>query len=172
LQDSIRLAGRSFAAHYGLGRLLVTEQNWEGALKEFKSALSARPSPEAHYALGCVYYHLNRLRLAARHLRKAIDADHNYAEAFYVLGLALSGLGERDAARAAFQVVSEAETEEPHYRSSARRILRTGEMPTKPKIFGASGVSAKALITGGDRRLARVLRAAALGQFAGASGPG
>jgi tetratricopeptide (TPR) repeat protein len=162
LKDSVRLAGRSFAAHYGLGRLLMAENKWEEALKEFKSALQARPSPEAHYALGCVYYQLDRLRMAARHLRKAIDEDKHYAEAFYVLGLVLSHIGERDAARAAFQVVSEAETNEPHYRSSARRILRTGKLPAKPKVFGINVDATKALITGGDRRLARVLREAAL----------
>jgi tetratricopeptide (TPR) repeat protein len=171
LKDSIRSAGRSFAAHYGLGRLLAAEKKWEAALREFKSALSARPSPEAHYALGCVYYQLDRLRMAARHLRKAIDEDGNYTEAFYVLGLVLSRLGETDAARAAFQVVSEAETGEPHYRSSARRILRTGELPAKPKIFGVSMGAAKALITGGDRRLARVLRESALGAFEDENGP-
>jgi tetratricopeptide (TPR) repeat protein len=170
LKASLQSAGHSFAAHYGLGRLLVAETKWEEALKEFKSALSARPSPEAHYALGCVYYQLNRFRMAARHLRKAIDEDRNYTEAFYVLGLILSRLGETDAARAAFQVVSEAETNEPHYRSSARRILRTGELPAKPKIFGVNGTKTKALITGGDRRLARVLREAALNAFAAPTG--
>jgi tetratricopeptide (TPR) repeat protein len=170
LKDSIRSAGASFAAHYGLGRLLIAEKKWEEALKEFKSALSARPSPEAHYALGCVYFQLNRLRLAARHLRKAIEEDRYYIEAFYVLGLVLSRLGEADAARAAFQVVSEAETNEPHYRSSARRILRTGQLPANPKIFGINVDSTKALITGGDRRLARVLREVVLGAFETASG--
>jgi tetratricopeptide (TPR) repeat protein len=171
LKASIQSAGRSFAAHYGLGRLFIAERKWEEALKEFKSALQARSSPEAHYALGCVFYQLDRLRMAARHLRKAIDEDRNYTEAFYVLGLVLSRLGETDASRAAFQVVSEAETNEPHYRSSARRILRTGELPAKPKIFGINGAAAtKALITGGDRRLARVLRETALGAFKVESG--
>jgi tetratricopeptide (TPR) repeat protein len=158
LKDSIRLAGTSFAAHYGLGRLLIVEKKWAEALKEFKSALAVRPSPEAHYVVGCVYYQLKRFRMAARHLRKAIDADEIYTEAFYMLGLALSRLGEADAARAAFQVVSEAEANEPHYRSSARRILRTGELPAHPKIFGINVNVTKGLITGGDRRLARVMR--------------
>jgi tetratricopeptide (TPR) repeat protein len=172
LKDSIRSAGASFAAHYGLGRLLVAEQKWEEALKEFKSALAARPSPEAHYVLGCVYYQLNRLRMAARHLRKAIETDGVYAEAFYMLGLVLSRLGENDAARAAFQVVSEAEADEPHYRSSARRILRTGKLPATLKILGINGEATKALITGGDRRLARVVRESALNAFEAESGSG
>ncbi|MBA2732758.1 MAG: tetratricopeptide repeat protein [Acidobacteria bacterium] len=170
LKDSIQLAGRSFAAHYGLGRLLVAEKKWEEALKEFKSALSARPSPEANYVVGCAYFRLNRFRMAARHLRKAIEGESVYPEAFYVLGLVLSRSGEADAARAAFQVVSEAEADEPHYRSSARRILRTGNLPANPKIFGINESATKALITGGDKRLARVVREAALGAFGVESG--
>src|SRR5947208_16735563 len=60
LNKAMQQGGSSFAAHYGLGWLFVTEKNWRRALGEFKRALSARPSPEAHYVLGCLYYELNR----------------------------------------------------------------------------------------------------------------
>ncbi|HEX8922578.1 MAG TPA: tetratricopeptide repeat protein [Pyrinomonadaceae bacterium] len=162
LKDSIRYAGDSFAAHYGLARLLVAEKRWAEAAKEFKSALSARPCPEAHYALGCVYYQLNRDRTAARHLRKAVELDADYGAAFYVLGLVLLRLGDMDAARAALSAATEAETDEPRYRSAARRALRTDELPANPGIFGLVGDATKRLITGGDRRLAEVVRQAAL----------
>src|SRR5215213_2488648 len=72
LRDSLRRAGESYAAHYGLGRLLAAEEKWAEALKEFKRASATRPSAEAHYVLGCVCYQLGRDRPAARHLRKAI----------------------------------------------------------------------------------------------------
>ena len=170
LKEFLKGEKASFAAHYGLGRLLVSEKRWGEAAREFKAALTAQPSPEAHYAIGCVYYRLNRLRLAARHLRKAIEADRDYTEAYYVLGLVLSVLGEADEARAAFQAVTEAEGGEPHYRSSARRVLRTGELPAKPKIFGIDEGAAKGLIMGGDRRLALVVRRDALGIFEAENG--
>jgi tetratricopeptide (TPR) repeat protein len=163
LKGFLKGNGESFAAHYALGRLLINEKRWAEAVKEFKSALAARPSPEAHYALGCVYYQLNRLRMSARHLRNAIEADGDYAEAFYALGLVLMRLGETNAARAAFQAVAEAEGIETHYRSSARRILRTGELPANHKIFGLNEGATKRLITGGDKRLARIVREDALG---------
>lgn len=162
LKDSIRHAGDSFAAHYGLARLLVAEKRWAEAAKEFKSALLARPCPEAHYALGCVYYHLGRDRTAARHLRKAVELDAEYGAAFYVLGLSLLRLGEMDAARVALSAAIEAETDEPRYRSAARRALRTDELPANPKIFGLLGDATKRLITGGDKRLAEVMRQDAL----------
>ena len=162
LKDSIRSAGKSFAAHYGLGRLLVAEKKWAEAAKEFKSALSAQPSPEAHYALGCVYYQLKRDRMAARHLRKAIELDEDYGAAFYVLGLALLRLGVSEEARVALSAACEAEVDEPRYRSAARRALRTLELPANPKLFGLNAEAAKRLITGGDRRLAQTLRENAL----------
>ncbi|MDT4896852.1 MAG: hypothetical protein QOH25_1929 [Acidobacteriota bacterium] len=162
LKESIRRAGDSFAAHYGLGRLLVAEQKWAEAVKEFKGALAARPSPEAHYALGCAYYQLRRDRMAARHLRKAVELDEEYGAASYVLGLVLWRAGENEQARAALAAVCESETDEPRYRSAARRVLRTDELPANPKIFGISGDAGKHLITGGDRRLAQIVRQDAL----------
>jgi tetratricopeptide (TPR) repeat protein len=162
LKESLRSAGGSFAAHYGLGRLFIVEQKWAEAAKEFKSALSARPSPEAHYALGCVYYQLKRDRMAARHLRKAIELDEEYGAAFYVLGLALLRLGLNEEARAVLSAACEAETDEPRYRSAARRALRTAELPANPKLFGLGLETTKRLITGGDRRLAQIVREDAL----------
>jgi tetratricopeptide (TPR) repeat protein len=165
LRESIRRAGATFAAHYGLGRLLAAEGKWSDALKEFKRAAAASPSAEAHYVLGGVYYQLGRDRMAARHLRKAIEEDRFYAEVFYILGLVLWRIGKTEEARTAFQVVGDAELKEPRYRSSARRILRTGEVPQSFKVFGPEEGETKLLITGGDRRLAAALRREALAAF-------
>jgi tetratricopeptide (TPR) repeat protein len=164
LKDSLRQKGESFAARYGLGRLLVTEQKWNEALKEFKSALAARPSPEAHYVVGCVYFRHGRDRMAARHLRKAVEMAEDYTAAYYVLGLALLRLGEAEQARAAFSAATEGDSDEAHYRSASRRVLRSGEMPANPRLFGMSEIARKGLITGGDRRLAQALRQDALGE--------
>lgn len=165
LRESVRRAGATYAAHYGLGRLLAAEEKWAEALKEFKRALAASPSAEAHYVLGCVYYLLGRDRPAARHLRKAIEDDRFYTEVFYVLGLVLWRTGKTEEARTAFEVVSEAEMKEPRFRSSARRILRTGELPRALTLLGPEEGEPTALITGGDRRLAEALRREALAAF-------
>lgn len=161
LRTFLKHAGESFAARYGLGRLFVAEEKWSEALREFKSALAARPSAEAHYALGCVYYQLERDRLAARHHRKAFELDEDYAAASYMLGLTLLRMGESEKASTA--LVAASASEEPRYRSAARRILRSGEMPARPAIFGVTGPEKKRLITGGDSRLAQAVREDALG---------
>ena len=127
--------GSSFAGHYALGWVFVTEKNWRRALGEFKRALTIRPSPEAHYVLGCLYYELNRDALAVRHLRKATKMDAGYAEAFYLLAQAYERTGRKDLAR---QALAKAD------RKAAN-------------LFGATR-----LMAGADKRLADTLREDAL----------
>lgn len=164
LLSAAALCGHSsFAVHYGLGRLLAAEQNWAGALAEFKQALAARPSPEAHYVVGCVYYQMNRDRLAARHLRKAIELDERYAEAFYMLGLVHLRAGERERAEEAFAAARAADVREPRYRAATvKRLALSGEIPASPPLFYAVRQTGKKVLTSGDRRLAEVLREEAL----------
>jgi tetratricopeptide (TPR) repeat protein len=131
----------SFAGHYGLGWLFVAEQNWRRALGEFKRALTVRPSPEAHYVLGCLYYELNRDTLAVRHLRKATKMDEGYAEAFYLLAQAYERTGRKDLARQALEKAG----------SGATHLL-----------FQVTKSGARHLMTGADKRLAQALREDAL----------
>src|ERR1051325_7815419 len=60
LSSATTNGGSSFAGHYGLGWVFVAEKKWRRAPDEFKRALTIRPSPEAHYVLGCLYFELNR----------------------------------------------------------------------------------------------------------------
>ncbi|HUE81940.1 MAG TPA: tetratricopeptide repeat protein [Pyrinomonadaceae bacterium] len=159
LNNATRQGGASFAAHYGLGRLFVAEQNWQKALKEFKRALAIRPSPEAHYTLGCLYYQLCRDVLAARHLRKAIEMDESYGEAFYLLGLILERAGLEQQARDAF---GKAKISSLTLRKgSSKRRINSDNSPSAP-LFQGSKADLHKLVTGGDRRLAEALKQDAL----------
>jgi tetratricopeptide (TPR) repeat protein len=160
LSSATRLGGSSFAAHYGLGRLFIAEQNWQKALKEFKRALASRPSPEAHYALGCLYYQLCRDSLAARHLRKATEMDSGYGEAFYLLGLTYQRSGQEELAREAF---AQASTLEPSRKAVSKRTLV--DHPETAPLFQLQPANSTRIITGSDRRLAEALRRDALSTF-------
>lgn len=103
LSNTTAQGGASFAAHYGLGWLFVAEKNWRRAVGEFKRALTVKPSPEAHYVLGCLYYELNRDELAVRHLRKATKMDADYGEAFYLLAQAYERTGRKELAKHALE---------------------------------------------------------------------
>jgi Flp pilus assembly protein TadD len=152
--------GSSFAAHYGLGRLFIAEENWRKALHEFKLALASRVSPEAHYALGCLYYQLGRDPMASRHLRKALAMDDTYREAFYVLGLISERSGMETLATEYF---GKAGVRKPLRTSlsTKRKGKRAGEEGIAP-LFRNSSSRSQRLITGGDRRLAEALREDAL----------
>ena len=159
LNSATRLGGSTFAAHYGLGRLFVAEAKWPRALQQFKLALATKNSPEAHYTLGCLYYQLGRDSLASRHLRKALELDENYGEAFHVLGLISERAGQKKLAeeyfqKAGFRTVGKTKT-------TRSRRNNAGTTPTAP-LFRVSPANSRRLITGGDRRLAEALRQDAL----------
>jgi tetratricopeptide (TPR) repeat protein len=163
LSGVTKLGGSSFAAHYGLGRLFVAEEKWRNALEEFKLALASKASPEAHYALGCLYYQLGRDSLAARHLRKALEMDQDYGEASYLLGLASERAGQRKQATEYFEKAGG-----QVFRRTGRVVKRkkqsAGDIAVAP-LFQQSAESSRGLITGGDRRLAEALRQDALSAF-------
>lgn len=167
LSDAARRNDSSFAAHYGLGRILAAEERWRDALREFKQALAARSSPEAHYVVGCVYYQLGHDRMAASHLRKAIELDGGYTAALYVLGLVLLRTGERQRARACFQAAREKSASEPQYGTAARAMLKTARRrPPGAPFFNVARSSGRRLVTGGDKRLAEAVISDALNSFA------
>lgn len=145
LGDAMRLGGPSFAAHYGLGRVFVAEENWRKALREFKLALATKASPEAHYALACLYFQLDRDSLAARHLRKALELDATYGEASRLLELVRERAQQK---RLTNQYLE-------HSRESSKPVLVA-------PLFKSNRTGTRRLITGGDRRLAEALRQDAL----------
>ncbi|MBV8856477.1 MAG: tetratricopeptide repeat protein [Acidobacteria bacterium] len=164
LKDSVILGGPNFAAHYALGRLAAAEADWKTALSEFKLARATRPGPEAHYLLGLANYHLGRYRTALRELKKAVGLDEAYAEAHYLLGLVQLRLGDRGEARGSFAAAAIARPSVQLYREA----FETPESSVPPAPFfdvGGRGRRRK-LITGGDERLAAVLREDALGAAA------
>jgi len=160
LSSATRLGGSTFAAHYGLGRLFIAEAQWREALQEFKLALASKVSPEAHYALGCLYYQLSRDGLAARHLRKALELDEDYGEALYMLGLISERAGHKKLAEDYFRragagaVVGKAGAVKGKQQNSTRSAAAP--------LFRMSAANVRRLITGGDRRLAEALRQDAL----------
>jgi len=170
LSSATRLGGSTFAAHYGLGRLFVAEEKWRSALQEFKLALASKASPEAHYALGCLYYQISRDGLAARHLRKALELDEEYGEALYMLGLISERAGHKKIADEYFQKAGAGAVVR---RSSAAKGKQHGsDRSTSAPLFRVSAGNVRRLISGGDRRLAEALRQDALSACSLASNEG
>lgn len=145
--------GSSFAGHYGLGWLFVAEKNWRRALNEFKRALTVRPSPEAHYVLGCLYYELNRDTLAVRHLRKATKMDAGYTEAFCLLAQVYERMGRKELAEQMLQKASEP--------VDLSLTSAAGNQKNVP-LFHVTTSRTPRLIANADKRIADTLREDAL----------
>jgi tetratricopeptide (TPR) repeat protein len=172
LHDSIERRGASYAAHYALGRFDAEEDNWAGALAHFKQALAARPCAEAHYVLSFASARLGRLRTALKHAGKAVEADENYAAAFQLLGYLQAQLGEAKLARKAL-ATARALSAEPgakagkesgakKLKTAATDVSEVSDETLLHAFFGAGRHRRKHLLTGGDKRLAELLRRDAL----------
>lgn len=159
LYEAIEKGAESFALHYGLGRLFLAENDWKQALSEFKQALFHRPSPEAHYVLACLYYQLERLAPATRHLRKAITMDSDYREAQHLLALIQDGT---KSARSANKSIEQSANQKARGQSRAGRKSAIVNLvrPVAPLFDIRAG--SRRLITGSDKRVARALREDAL----------
>ncbi len=160
LVDAIERGGSCFSGHYGLGWLHLTENKWRKALTEFKRALEAHPSPEAHYVLASLYYKLDRDEPASRHLRKAVKMDENYAEAFQLLALIYKRRGHSDLAKEAMARALTRSTRGTKSRKLQNRKSRVGE-----PLFNARRFHLNGLMTGLDRRLESALKEDALRAF-------
>lgn len=160
LASAIERGGSCFSGHYGLGWLHMSENKWRKALCEFKRALEARPSPEAHYALGCFYFELDRYPLAIRHLLRATEMDTAYVEAFFLLSLAYSRTGQKESAESALRT---AKSHDVNIKSG-RRNLRPRKGAIRSEDLLRTGKRHR-LITGAETRLVQLLLEDALQAF-------
>jgi tetratricopeptide (TPR) repeat protein len=167
LHDSIEKRGASFAAHYALGRFDAEEDDWAGALAHFKQALAARRCAEAHYLLSFASARLGRLRTALRHANKAVEADENYAAAFRLLGHIQNQLGEVKLAQKALATARALGADAGAAGGAKKRqaaVTAVSDETLLHDFFGAGRHRRKRLLTGGDKRLADLLRRDALAQ--------
>lgn len=160
LLSAARIAGSTFAAHFGLGRLFAAERQWNDAVREFKLALASKESPEAHYALGCLYFQLSRDSLAAKHLRKAVQIDTAYSEAFHLLGLVCERAGQNTRAMQYFEKAGTGRFLSGGVSAKVRRDPNRAR--TAGPAFRMLPARSRRLITVGDRRVAEALRQDAL----------
>jgi tetratricopeptide (TPR) repeat protein len=160
---ALKRGGKSFAGHYALGRLAALANDWAGAYPEFRRAHAARACAESHFLLALASLKLSRLRLASRHARSAVTLDENYPEAYYLLGLIHRREKEHAPAREAFARAALVRGEAEGAGGKKRKgSPRESEQALLHRVFGASRQRGSALLTGGDERLARLLREDAL----------
>jgi tetratricopeptide (TPR) repeat protein len=165
IKEAVKRGGASFAAHYALGRLAAAEGDWKGALAEFKRALAARLSPEGHYLIGLACFNLGRYRSALRHAEKAVEIEAGYDTALRLLGLAYRRMGAEAEAQKAFEKARAFGSNEAR-EGGVRARQEDTSREQAPSLFETRGRGRRRLLTGGDRRLADLLREDALASSA------
>jgi tetratricopeptide (TPR) repeat protein len=154
----------TFAAHYAMGRLLIIDEKWSEAIAHFKKALAIKPSAEAHYILASAYYAVEKFELAENHLFRAIEADKNFADCFYLLGLVILLDGREQNAMECFNLAAFLNPEEKAYQSAISNIKRLSKMKVSPPLFATLKMSKKRLISSGDKRISNMVWKDALGE--------
>ncbi|MEZ5428540.1 MAG: tetratricopeptide repeat protein [Pyrinomonadaceae bacterium] len=90
------------------GVLAAFEENWTESLAALKESLGKNDIPEIHYLIGSVYYQLGRRKSAIRHLKKAIEEDLRFSDAWFMLSLIYQSLNRTEKAKQARQAALEA----------------------------------------------------------------
>jgi tetratricopeptide (TPR) repeat protein len=153
---ALKIRRNSFAAHYGLGRILASEGRVREALTHLKRALTLKPTPEMYYLVGRAYLEEGRIDVAVRHLRRCVELDPKFDAALYHLGLIYLRQENLLMAQEHFRAAYEINPRESRYRT-ALRARKAGQLAPLP-VFGRAAVSKRKLVSSRDVRLAEVLR--------------
>jgi len=156
LGRALKIKKNSFTAHYGLGRILVSEGKLREAISHFKRALTLKPTAEMYYLVGRAYLEDGRPEVAVRHLRRCVELDPKFDAALYHLGIIYLKQENLLLAQEHFRAAYEINPRESRYRT-ALRARKAGQLAPLP-VFGRAAVSNRKVVTSGDVRLAELLR--------------
>jgi tetratricopeptide (TPR) repeat protein len=80
-------------AHYNLGLVLKRVDRAGDAIEALRRALAIDPRPEAHFALGTLYFHQGEFDRAAKALDAAVAAEPRFVDAQITLAAVLKAKG-------------------------------------------------------------------------------
>ncbi|MEK7722777.1 MAG: tetratricopeptide repeat protein [Acidobacteriota bacterium] len=83
-----------FISNYILGTISAFQKDWKSSLDYLKVSVTVSNKPETHYLLGCVYFQLQKFKLALQHLQKAVETDTNFADAWFMLAVIYKLIGD------------------------------------------------------------------------------
>jgi tetratricopeptide (TPR) repeat protein len=105
-QKSIQLDSHDPEAHNNLGILYKKKGMYAEAIREYEAALAipGYKTPEyAYHNLGMLYKDRAMFQQAVEYLKKALQANPNFAKSYNALGLAYKGLGRYEEAAQSFK---------------------------------------------------------------------
>jgi tetratricopeptide (TPR) repeat protein len=142
--------------NYIWGILAAYERNWTESLAAFKESLNKQETPELHYLIGCVYWQLDRQKLAESHFVKVVSEDLRFADAWFMKSLIYKSMNKKEKEKQARQAAFEA-------KEAGAQCLKfmndkENKEPETALPFQHFNKPNKRLLTGGSLRLNKFLR--------------
>ncbi|MDQ3799859.1 MAG: tetratricopeptide repeat protein [Acidobacteriota bacterium] len=146
----------AFCANYAWGFLAAAEEKWMECLAAFNEALKLRDLPEMHYLAACAYFQLESYEAARKHLEKAVEADANFSDAWFMLSVIFNLSGEEAKAGEALERALQAKDAGAECLAFLKR-----KKDADPRIalpFARLKTTEKHWLTSGARRLTKLFR--------------
>ncbi len=98
-KDALSLSIISPFVYDNLGKVLVKEGNYGGAIRAFEEELAINPDAPTAVAIGNLYYILKDYNTAFSYFQKATKLNGMASEAYYNIALCLEKLGDKEGAK-------------------------------------------------------------------------
>jgi tetratricopeptide (TPR) repeat protein len=122
--NAIRIRPQSEEALYGRGLWYQDHDQLDKAIQDYTTIVQINPGyKNAHFNLGYIHHiYLKVYPEAIKHYSRAIEADNQYAEAFYNRGLCYEFMGNLEAAAADFRSALMIKSVYPPAEEGLRRV--------------------------------------------------
>jgi tetratricopeptide (TPR) repeat protein len=133
---ALAVTERNAIVHFLKGNTLAASRNFDGALREYESALAIHPRyPDANDNVGSLHLKRGRGDLAIPYFERALEARPGWTQAMTNLGNALWANGERERAIATFEAAVAASPES----ADARYWLAAAQHESGRRVEAAAG---------------------------------
>ena len=124
--NAIRVRPNSEEAIYGRGMWFQESNQLDKAIQDYTTITQINPSNKnAHFNLGYIHHvYLNLFSEAINHYNRAIQADFQYAEAFYNRALCYEALGNLDAAQSDYSAAIKIRGKYPVAEEGLKRVSK------------------------------------------------
>jgi predicted Zn-dependent protease len=132
LDNRTTIESGKFAANFLIGMIYAAKGDFSETLRRFKCALANQTCAETHYLVGSAYFELERDRTALKHFQKAVEADADFADAWFMAAAAHARLGNETEAKNALKRAASARDAG----ARARAFLRKSQKELAETKFG------------------------------------
>lgn len=151
-------ANNGFAINFVLGLIYAKENRLSETLAVFKRALQSTQTAETYYLVGSICAELKREKTAIKHLRKAVELDQNFTDAWFMLAIVYLRTNNEKAAKEAIAQSLAARDLGARAANLLRNPKKYQEIADTTLLFSRLAHVDKNLISNSSPRLAKMLR--------------